>query len=606
MEVGRPDLWDDQELAKKINTEYAAVRDDVEPSTTPCRSSSTTSSCCTRWPARSTTSRRSPTSTLPSPSIGAALDELDLRSLFTGEHDEADCIVQINAKDGGVDAQDWSEILLRMYGRWAERRKFGFEVDGISEGTEAGILSAEFTVTGRYAYGLMTGERGTHRLVRISPFDNQGRRQTSFAAVQVWPVMDDPDVEVNEAEIRMEVFRASGAGGQHVNKTSSAVRLIHEPTGLVASSQEERSQLQNREKAMNRLKAMIAAKIEEEHQAELDRIAGRQAQVGWGSQIRSYVVQPYQMVKDLRTEVESSNVAGVLDGDVDEFMIGYLRWRRREASEQRRANRCRGSVRHGRTLPLGRRCVRRCTPAMRRPVSPLRRRPAGLSLLMITLNNVTKSYTTEVVALRDASFEVAKAEFVFLVGPSGSGKSTLLRLMNRQERPERGEVWVAGRNINDMPENKVPYLRRNIGNVFQDYKLLTNKTVFENVAFALEVIGRPRHVIRQQVPAVLELVNLDGKEERFPHQLSGGEQQRVSIARAFVNRPLILLADEPTGNLDPATGEGIMRLLDRINKTGTTVVMATHDQRIVNMMRKRVIQLDRGLIVRDQARGVYE
>jgi cell division transport system ATP-binding protein len=225
---------------------------------------------------------------------------------------------------------------------------------------------------------------------------------------------------------------------------------------------------------------------------------------------------------------------------------------------------------------------------------------------MITLNNVTKSYTTDVVALRDASFEVAKAEFVFLVGPSGSGKSTLLRLMNRQEKPERGEVWVAGRNINDMPESKVPHLRRNIGNVFQDYKLLTGKTVFENVAFALEVIGRPRHVIRQQVPAVLDLVGLQGKEERFPHQLSGGEQQRVSIARAFVNRPLILLADEPTGNLDPATGEGIMRLLDRINKTGTTVVMATHDQRIVNMMRKRVIQLDRGLIVRDQARGVYE
>ena len=225
---------------------------------------------------------------------------------------------------------------------------------------------------------------------------------------------------------------------------------------------------------------------------------------------------------------------------------------------------------------------------------------------MITLNNVTKSYSTDVVALRDASFEVAKAEFVFLVGPSGSGKSTLLRLMNRQERPERGEVWVAGRNINDMPDGKVPYLRRNIGNIFQDYKLLGGKTVFENIAFALEVIGRPRHVIRQQVPAVLDLVGLQGKEERFPHQLSGGEQQRVSIARAFVNRPLILLADEPTGNLDPATGEGIMRLLDRINKTGTTVVMATHDQRIVNMMRKRVIQLDRGLIVRDQARGVYE
>jgi cell division transport system ATP-binding protein len=226
--------------------------------------------------------------------------------------------------------------------------------------------------------------------------------------------------------------------------------------------------------------------------------------------------------------------------------------------------------------------------------------------LVIKLEGVTKRYSTEVVAVRDANFEVAKGEFVFLVGASGSGKSTLLRLMNRQERPERGEVWVAGREINRMSDSKVPYLRRNIGNIFQDYKLLLNKTVFENVAFALEVIGRPKHVIRQQVPQVLDLVGLAGKQERFPHQLSGGEQQRVSIARAFVNRPLILLADEPTGNLDPSTGEGIMRLLDRINKTGTTVVMATHDQRIVNQMRRRVIQLDRGVIVRDQARGVYD
>jgi cell division transport system ATP-binding protein len=157
-----------------------------------------------------------------------------------------------------------------------------------------------------------------------------------------------------------------------------------------------------------------------------------------------------------------------------------------------------------------------------------------------------------------------------------------------------------------MPASRVPHLRRNIGNIFQDYKLLLEKNVFENIAFAQEVIGRPKHVIDQQVPAVLELVGLEGKEERLPNQLSGGEQQRVSVARAFVNRPLIMLADEPTGNLDPATGEGIMRLLDRINKTGTTVVMATHDQRIVNTMRKRVIQLDRGVIVRDQARGVYE
>ncbi|BAN03146.1 cell division ATP-binding protein FtsE [Ilumatobacter coccineus] len=225
---------------------------------------------------------------------------------------------------------------------------------------------------------------------------------------------------------------------------------------------------------------------------------------------------------------------------------------------------------------------------------------------MIRLENVTKSYSSDVIALKDASFDVAKGEFVFLVGPSGSGKSTLLRMLNRQERPERGAVWVAGRNIVDLPGGRVPLLRRNIGNIFQDYKLLLEKNVFENVAFAQEVIGRPKHVIKQQVPAVLDLVGLAGKEERLPNQLSGGEQQRVSIARAFVNRPLILLADEPTGNLDPATGEGIMRLLDRINKTGTTVVMATHDQRIVNTMRKRVIQLDRGIIVRDQARGVYE
>ena len=225
---------------------------------------------------------------------------------------------------------------------------------------------------------------------------------------------------------------------------------------------------------------------------------------------------------------------------------------------------------------------------------------------MIRLENVSKVYGSDTPALRDASFDIPKGEFVFLVGPSGSGKSTLLRLMNRQERPERGNVWVAGRNINEMANSQIPHLRRTMGNVFQDYKLLPNKSVFENVAFALEVIGKPRHIIAQQVPQVLDLVGLGDKQDRLPHQLSGGEQQRVSIARAFVNRPLILLADEPTGNLDPSTGEGIMALLEAINGTGTTVVMATHDHRVVNAMRKRVIQLDRGVIVRDQERGVYE
>ncbi len=329
-EVARPDLWDDQEFAKKLNAEYSNVKGDIDDFDALRRDLDDTE-VLHEMAREMDDETQEPDIQSGVTSVTARLDQLDLRSLFTGEHDEASCIVQINAKDGGVDAQDWSEMLLRMYGRWAERRGFGFEVDGISEGTEAGILSAEFTLTGRYAYGLMVAERGTHRLVRISPFDNQGRRQTSFAAVQVWPVMDDPDIEINESDVRMEVFRASGAGGQHVNKTSSAVRLIHEPTGLVASSQEERSQLQNREKALNRLRTMVAAKVEEERDAELDRIAGRQAHVGWGSQIRSYVLQPYQMVKDLRTEVEVSNVAAVLDGDIDGFMEGYLRWRRRES-----------------------------------------------------------------------------------------------------------------------------------------------------------------------------------------------------------------------------------------------------------------------------------
>jgi cell division transport system ATP-binding protein len=218
---------------------------------------------------------------------------------------------------------------------------------------------------------------------------------------------------------------------------------------------------------------------------------------------------------------------------------------------------------------------------------------------------VTKIYKGDVVALRDVSINVNKGEFVFIVGPSGSGKSTALRLLLREEAPTSGRIVVAGRDISRLSSWKVPQLRRNIGCIFQDYKLLPNKTVYENVAFAQEVIGRPRHIVHSQVPQIIDLVGLSKKANRFPNELSGGEQQRVSMARAFVNRPLILLADEPTGNLDPATTVGIMRLLDRINRTGTTVVMATHDQRIVDAMRRRVIELDHGHMVRDQSRGVY-
>ena len=224
---------------------------------------------------------------------------------------------------------------------------------------------------------------------------------------------------------------------------------------------------------------------------------------------------------------------------------------------------------------------------------------------MIRLENVTKTYKGTTVALNDVSVDIEKGEFVFHVGSSGSGKSTFLRLLLREELPDKGRIIEAGRDIVTLPKWRVPYLRRNIGCVFQDFRLLPNKTVFENVAFALEVIGRSKNVVEIQVPQILELVGLGHKFESLPSELSGGEQQRVAVARAFVNRPLILLADEPTGNLDPTTSEGIMSLLDRINRTGTTVVMATHDRAMVDRMRRRVLELDHGNLVRDQVRGVY-
>jgi cell division transport system ATP-binding protein len=225
---------------------------------------------------------------------------------------------------------------------------------------------------------------------------------------------------------------------------------------------------------------------------------------------------------------------------------------------------------------------------------------------MIRFENVTKIYPTQTrPALEGVDVEVEKGDFVFLVGQSGSGKSTFLRLILREEKPNEGHVYVLGKDTNRLSNWKVPKLRRQIGTVFQDFRLLPNKTVTENIAFALEVIGKPRSTVKKVVPEVLDLVGLAGKEGRYPDELSGGEQQRVAIARAFVNRPLLLIADEPTGNLDPSTTVGIMKLLDRINRTGTTVVMATHDAAIVDQMRKRVIELEGGHVVRDQARGVY-
>jgi len=225
---------------------------------------------------------------------------------------------------------------------------------------------------------------------------------------------------------------------------------------------------------------------------------------------------------------------------------------------------------------------------------------------VIRFENVTKSYPGQQrSALGSVTLEIEKGEFVFLVGASGSGKSTFLRLVLREARPTKGRVFVAGKEINKLASWKVPKLRRTLGTVFQDFRLLPDKTVTENVAFALQVIGKSRSEINRVVPETLELVGLEGKGHRMPDELSGGEQQRVAIARAFVNRPMILIADEPTGNLDPTTSVGIMKLLDRINRTDTTVIMATHDSGVVDQMRKRVVELEAGRVVRDQARGVY-
>lgn len=224
---------------------------------------------------------------------------------------------------------------------------------------------------------------------------------------------------------------------------------------------------------------------------------------------------------------------------------------------------------------------------------------------MIEFKNVTKVYEDGTIALKNVNIVIKKGEFVFLVGPSGSGKSTLIKLLIKEIPVTTGSIFVASRNICNLKTARVPQLRRNIGYVFQDFKLLPNKTIFENIAFSLEVIGKPVYAIRVQVPQVLKLVGLANKINSYPHQLSAGEQQRISIARAFVNRPPILLADEPTGNLDPATSDGIMKLLSRINLIGTTVAMASHDKSIVNSMRRRVIELEEGEIIRDQKRGVY-
>lgn len=261
--------------------------------------------------------------------VSAELAILERESLFFGEYDELNALVSVHAGAGGVDAQDWAEMLLRMYLRHFERSGHDVTLEEVTPGDEAGIKSASFTVTGDYPYGMMEGERGVHRLVRISPFDSAARRHTSFAAVDVVPeVAEEPDLEIREEDLRIDTFRAQGAGGQHVNTTDSAVRITHLPTGIVAGSQAERSQIQNRARAMTLLKVKLVERQRQEHLAAMDEIRGEQTEAGWGHQIRSYVLQPYQMAKDLRTAVELGNVQAVLDGEFGPFTDGYLQWRR--------------------------------------------------------------------------------------------------------------------------------------------------------------------------------------------------------------------------------------------------------------------------------------
>jgi len=261
--------------------------------------------------------------------VAKELGRLELESLYFGEYDEYPAIVTVYAGAGGVDAQDWAEMMFRMYERYLTSKGFTVTVDDVMDGEEAGIKSATMTVGGDRAYGTMEGERGTHRLVRISPFDSNARRHTSFAGVDVVPDMgEDAEVEINDEDLRIDTFRSQGAGGQHVNTTDSAVRITHLATGIVVSCQNERSQLQNRAKAMAHLRSKLAERTRQEAQAHLQEIRGDQSEAAWGRQIRSYVLQPYQMAKDLRTDTEIGNVQAVLDGSLDDFVEAYLRWRR--------------------------------------------------------------------------------------------------------------------------------------------------------------------------------------------------------------------------------------------------------------------------------------
>ncbi len=333
-EAAKPDLWNDGDRARSITTELGQVTADLDQLTG--LRDELSEATALRELVDESRADGAPDVSLEAElvetvdALRARLGALELQSLFSGEYDEKDAVVEVHAGAGGTDAQDWTEMMLRMYQRWAERRGFTVELDEATEGQEAGLLSATFIVRGRFAYGLLATERGVHRLVRMSPFDSQRRRQTSFASLDVTPFLEDTsaEVEIDEKDLRIDTYRSSGAGGQHVNKTDSAVRLTHLPTGLVVSCQNERSQHQNKAKAMQILGAKLADRARNERRAEMDALSGDRGDNAWGNQIRSYVLAPYQLVKDLRTSYETGNVDAVLDGDLEGFMEAELRRQR--------------------------------------------------------------------------------------------------------------------------------------------------------------------------------------------------------------------------------------------------------------------------------------
>ena len=328
-EMGRPDLWDDAERARGVQTEYTQVRDDIALWDSLASSIADVETLIELLKEEFDEALEIEAGALAD-DLEQQFTELELRALFTGQYDEGDAVCEVHSGAGGTDSQDWAEMLLHMYRKWAQRRGFGFEVTSVNEGQEAGITSAEFVVRGRNVYGWLQAERGVHRLVRISPFDSQARRHTAFASFSVVPYIEDAtaQVDIDDKDLRVDVFRSSGAGGQHVNTTDSAVRITHLPTGLVVSCQNERSQHQNKERCMQMLAMKLVDLQRQQREEKLASEAGEAKKVEWGSQIRSYVLHPYQQVKDERSGLTSGNPEDILDGGVGTFMEAWLRWRR--------------------------------------------------------------------------------------------------------------------------------------------------------------------------------------------------------------------------------------------------------------------------------------